>query len=75
MNVTFAHSPIHSAEQVRAIITEARKIAQEVSDELAVQAIVFPDACRLLGARASVPLVEQPLAGGLNGLRDLRGKL
>lgn len=75
MNVSFAHSPLHTPDQVRAIVTEARKIAEEVSDEFAVQACVFREACRLLGARASVPLVEQPLPLDLRPLRGTAGKL
>lgn len=60
MNVTFAHAAIHTPEQVRQIITEARKIAAEVSDDFEVQVPIFRAACELLGARVSAPLVEQP---------------
>lgn len=60
MNVRFAHSPLHTPEQVREIMREASAIADEIAPRMELWPETFAEACRLLGARASVPLMEAP---------------
>lgn len=61
MNVTFVHAPVHTAESVREIIREAAAIADEFIGYERDWITVFQQACGLLGARVSAPLVEQPM--------------
>lgn len=60
MNVQVVHAPVHTPEQVREIIDQAHKIADDFATDSPRWFDVFREACRLLGQRASVPLVEQP---------------
>lgn len=59
-------APLHTPEQVREILTEATKIADELQDKLGYWEPVFNQACTLLAARASAFVAPQPLA--VNGL-------
>lgn len=75
MNMQVHHVIVHTPEQVREIVEEARKIADEAWDNGQEWCAVFSQACTLLGARHSVALMPQasPLdlgALGLNGRRS-----
>lgn len=61
MNVQFVHAPVHSPEQVREIIREAAAIADECDGAGLEHETVFKEAVRLLGARVSATLMEQPM--------------
>lgn len=61
MNVQFVHAPVHSPEQVREIIAEAKAIALEHAEDAPTAACVFREACRLLGARVSTTLMQEPV--------------
>ena len=61
MNVQFVHAPVHTAEQAREIIREAGKIAHELGVSELEQHAIFKEAVRLLGARVSATLMEQPM--------------
>jgi hypothetical protein len=61
MNIQFVHAPLHTAEQVRAIIVEAGAIAHELGADDAERHAIFDKAVDLLGARVSAPLMEQPV--------------
>lgn len=69
MNVTFAHSPLHTPEQVQDIIRQAVEIANGFDLQGHRWQPVFIQACQLLGARASTALVEQPAPLDLTTLR------
>lgn len=60
MNVEVVHAPVHTAEQVREILREAVEIADEFELQAHKWTPIFIQAVQMLGARASVPLIEQP---------------
>lgn len=74
MNVQFVHAPVHNAEQVREIIREAAAIADEYDGAGLEHDTVFKEAARLLGARVSATLMEQPMPLGLPRMDMPRGR-
>ena len=60
MNVQVVHAPVHTTEQVREIIDQARRIVNTITTDEPSVDVIFTMTCQLLGQRASVPLVEQP---------------
>lgn len=72
MNVQITHIIVHTPEQVREIIREARVIASENSEIDAEWTLYFNEACRLLGQRFTFTAMPQQVAGPLDlaGLRN-----
>lgn len=70
MNVT--HVIVHTPEQVREIVTEAAKIAAECGNDASTQALIFREACSLLGQRWTFAVQPSPIdLAGLHGLRKM----
>lgn len=74
MNIQVHHVIVHTPEQVREIIAEARDIAAEAEPLIVSWDVVFEQACLLLGARHSLAVAPQapPLDLGALGANHLR---
>ena len=70
MNVQVTHVVIHDPEQVRGIIAEAVKIADEHEGDGVSWSSIFREACALLGQRHSVALADQPVPINLAALNN-----
>lgn len=68
MNINAVHIIVHTPEQVRGIIADARAIADEADVERFEWESVFREACRLLGQRYTVASMPEPV-----DLSKLRG--
>jgi hypothetical protein len=66
--VNIIHVVVHTPEQVREIVAEAKKIADEFTGEGAEWRDVFEQACRMLSQRATITAQPQPV--DLSALQD-----
>lgn len=74
MNVQITHVIVHTPEQVREIVAEAARIADEVGAWPEKWTPAFEQACTLLGARHTLALAPQgpSLDLGALGLNNRR---
>lgn len=74
MEIRFVHAPVHTPEQVRDVIREARLIAEELADAPEEREAAFVQACKLLGARTSAMMQPEQVPLALPRMRTLPGK-
>lgn len=69
MSVQAVHAVVHTPEQVREILLEAARIADDCQAQGVDRVALFDKACDLLGARATTFLVPQQVPFDLSGLK------
>lgn len=68
MNINAVHIIVHTPEQVRGIVSDARDIANETDATGSEWEAIFREACHLLGQRYTVASMPEPV-----DLSKLRG--
>lgn len=68
MNIQAVHVIVHTPEQVRGIVSDARDIANETDATGSEWEAIFRESCRLLGQRYTVVSTPEPV-----DLSKLRG--
>jgi hypothetical protein len=61
MNVQITHIIVHEPQQVRDIVREAQRIADDETGDAVARESVFREACRLLGQRYTFAAMPQPV--------------
>jgi hypothetical protein len=69
VNVQVNHVAIHTPEQVREIVTQARDIAYAVAPDMATWPAVFQEASRMLGERFTLAMHPQQTPIDLSALK------
>jgi hypothetical protein len=73
VNVQITHVIVHTPEQVRQIMQEAQRIAEEETSDAVARESVFREACKLLGQRYTFAAAPQAMPLPPMALPGLRG--